>query len=83
MIEIDLNHDGQNEYAVVRTQRRGIIHAIYFYLTDDGWQQGRLDFSGQDLMETNVTKALKEGEIRLQRPQFDDLIVGDVVLKPN
>ena len=83
MIEIDLNDDGQNEYAVVRTQRREIIHAIYFYLTDDGWQQGRLDFSGQDLMETNVTKALKEGEIRLQRPQFDDLIVGDVVLKPN
>ncbi len=34
-------------------------------------------------METNVAKALKEGEIRLQRPQFDDLIVGDVVLKPN
>jgi hypothetical protein len=83
IIEIDLNDDGQNEYAVVRTQRGGVIHALYFYLTDDGWQQGRLDVSGQDFMKTDVTKALKEGEIRLQRPQFDDLIVGDVVLKPN
>jgi len=83
MIEIDMDNDGQNEYALVQMSDRGVFRAMYFYRTDEGWQQGNLNYSGQRFPGEDVAQSLKEGSIKLESPQFNDLRIGDVVLRPN
>jgi hypothetical protein len=83
MIEIDLDADGKNEYVLVQASDQGAFRPMYFYLSDDGWQQGSLNYSRQHFPGDAMAKSLKEGEIKLESPQYLDLRVGDVLLKPN
>lgn len=83
MIEIDLDADGQTEYALIQMSEHGVMRAMYYYQTDDGWQQGNLDYSRQHFLGADMAKSLKEGEIKLESSRYNDLRIGDVLLKPN
>ncbi len=83
MIEVDLDGDGQSEYALVQMSDWGVLRAMYFYRTGEGWRQGNLNYSWQHLPGEDVVKSLKEGQIRSESPQFNDLRIGNVLLRPN
>lgn len=83
IIEIDLDDDGQNEYALVQLSERGVMRAMYFYRAGNAWQQGNLNYSWQQLQGKDFAKSVKEGRIELVDPQYKDLRIGEVLLKPN
>ena len=83
LLQVDLDSDGQNEYALIRLHEHGIMRAMYFHETDDGWQQGNLNYSWQDFPAEDVAKSVKEGAIELESSQYKDLRIGELLLKAN
>ena len=84
MVQIDLDDDGQNEYALIRLlQNRVIPHAVYFYKTEDGWERGSFATPFPMDSDTDSEQSLKDGEIKVQEQRFKELHLGDIVLRPN
>jgi hypothetical protein len=83
LLQVDLDSDRQNEYALIQLHEHGIMRAMYFHKTDDGWQQGNLNYSWQDFPAEDVAKSVKEGAIELESSQYKDLRIGELLLKAN
>jgi hypothetical protein len=83
MIEADFDSDGNNEYVLVQMHESGSVRPMYFYETEEGWQQGNLTYTWQNFQADDFAKSVKEGAIELEESRYKDLRVGDVVLRPN
>jgi len=82
MFEVDLNADGQNEYLLFRLQEFGIGYSQFYYLTNDGWKDGLLNFPGWRYGGAEVHDMIKNGDIAIVDPIFKDMKIGDLHVQP-
>jgi Domain of unknown function (DUF4153) len=83
MFEADLNADGQNEYLLFQLQEYGIANSQFYYLTNDGWKDGILNYPGWRYGGAEVHEMIKNGDIAIADPVFKDLKIGDVQVQPS
>jgi hypothetical protein len=82
IIRADLNEDGQNEYLLLSAHDVGIGFSQFYYLTDAGWQSGRLQNWAWQHSDEGILELLESGDITTVGPRFKDLDVGGIVLRP-
>ena len=81
LVEVDLDVDGQAEYAVIYLMDAQIFHAEYFYKEDTAWQRRPFNPLRRGRQRSDLD-TIKEAPITLQPSRFQDLVIGDVVLTP-
>jgi len=81
LMAIDLNADGQDEFALLRVQEGGGIIGTLYFLTAAGWTEGRLDPGLVRMPPEDIAAAVESGEITTVRPEFNDLDVGGIRLR--
>lgn len=79
LIATDLNEDGASEYVllIVNTDAERLWSARFYHRVEGRWQKGSLAPDKDAL-----TAQLREGEIALRDPEYKDLSVGGVILRP-
>lgn len=82
IVRIDLDSDGQNEYMFLATHDYGIGYSTFYYLTDEGWQQGNLGHAAWNYDGGDAQELIKDGDIRLVDPRFKHVEIGGILLKP-
>ena len=82
LIATDLNEDGASEYVLLIVDPdAGRLRSTQFYHRVEGrWQKGSLAYLRPD--KDALTAQLREGEITLRDPEYKDLSVGGVILRP-
>jgi hypothetical protein len=83
IVRIDLNDDGQDEYALIQMHESLVWNAQYFFRSPQGWEIRRLALSGQPRPGPDVAEMLRSGNIELRESDFKDLQIGDLVFVPN
>ncbi len=76
---IDIDHDGNNEYLLVRKQNLHTTFAMYF-MEDGQWTRANIQRSTlhpRSRSDSAFYEALTKGEMELERPRWDKLKVGD------
>lgn len=79
LIATDLNEDGASEYVllIVEPDAQRLRSAQFYHRVEGRWQKGSLAPDKDAL-----TAQLREGEIALRDPEYKDLSVGGVILRP-
>ena len=82
LIATDLNEDGASEYVllIVNTDAERLWSARFYHRVEGRWQKGFLAYLRPD--KDALTAQLREGEITLRDPEYKDLSVGGVILRP-
>lgn len=82
LIATDLNEDGASEYVLLIVDPdAGRLRSTQFYHRVEGrWQKGSLAYLKPD--KDALTAQLREGQIALRDPEYKDLSVGGVILRP-
>ena len=82
LIATDLNEDGASEYVLLIVDRDAerLRSARFYHRVEGRWQQGSLAYLAPD--KDALTAQLREGEIALRDPEYKDLSVGGVILRP-
>jgi hypothetical protein len=82
LIKIDMDGDGEDEYAVVYLVAQRLFHAEYFFKEEAAWRRRPFSYAGRRAFGAELTPMFKEAPIKLQSSRFQDLAIGDVVLTP-
>lgn len=82
LIATDLNEDGASEYVllIVDPDAERLRSARFYHRVEGRWQKGSLAYLKPD--KDALTAQLREGEIALRDPEYKDLSVGGVILRP-
>ena len=82
LIATDLNEDGASEYVllIVDPDAGRLRSARFYHRVEGRWQKGSLAYLRPD--KDALTAQLREGEIALRDPEYRDLSVGGVILRP-
>lgn len=82
LIATDLNKDGASEYVllIVDPDTERLRSARFYHRVEGRWQKGSLGYLRPD--KDALTAQLREGEIALRDPEYKDLSVGGVILRP-
>ena len=82
LIAADLNKDGASEYVllIVDPDTERLRSARFYHRVEGHWQTGSLGYLRPD--KDALTAQLREGEIALRDPEYKDLSVGGVILRP-
>ena len=78
LLKVDLDEDGQAEYALLRVLDGRFILGSLVYRSGDAWQQASLQADWRGTAQPDLLAALTTGGIRLVSPRFNDLEVGGV-----
>lgn len=82
LIDTDLNEDGASEYVllIVDPDAERLRSTQFYHRVEGRWQKGYLADLRPD--KDALTAQLREGEIALRDPEYKDLSVGGVILRP-
>lgn len=82
LIATDLNEDGASEYVllIVDPDAERLWSARFYHRVEGRWQKSFLAYLTPD--KDALTAQLREGEIALRDPEYKDLSVGGVILRP-
>ena len=82
LIAADLNEDGASEYVllIVDPDAERLRSTQFYHRVEGRWQKGYLADLRPD--KGALTAQLREGEIALRDPEYKDLSVGGVILRP-
>jgi hypothetical protein len=81
LLAVDLNNDGQDEYALLRVFENGSLMGTLYYRSGSGWTEGRLDPGLVRMPAEDLAESVASGEIVVVPPEFSDLEVGGVRLR--
>ena len=82
LIATDLNEDGASEYVllIIEPGAERLWSARFYHRVEGRWQKSSLAYLRSD--KDALTAQLREGEIALRDPEYKDLSVGGVILRP-
>ena len=82
LIATDLNEDGASEYVllIVDPDAERLRSAQFYHRVEGRWQKSSLAYLRPD--KDALTAQLREGEIAPRDPEYKDLSVGGVILRP-
>ena len=79
LFQVDLNQDGNFEYVLAGEFERGLgFRAAGFLMQEDAWRQ--INLMPRSPAENPLTD-LREGEVTLPDPPFQDLKIGNTILQ--
>ncbi len=81
LFQIDLDEDGQHEYLLVSPNKYGLGVSQFYYLDGDAWRSSYLQMAGATGID-DVAERLKNGEIKVVEPRFNNVDVGGIELRP-
>ena len=81
LIRADLDEDGTQEYLLLIVAEHGLATSRFYYRNESGWQSGYINYRFL-ANDGEVRKRLLGGDISLTEPQYQNLNVGGVELRP-
>lgn len=81
LIRADLDEDGEYEYLLLMTAEHGFSVSQFFYRNESGWQNGYLNYRFHS-DDGEFRERIFSGEISLTEPQYKNLNVGGIELRP-
>jgi len=82
VIRTDLDHDDDAEFVLLVVNDLFVSEARLFYRDGDEWPSVFLYQGGRQSGPPGIIDRLIAAPVSTERPRFDDLLIGDLVLKP-
>jgi hypothetical protein len=81
-VRVDLDDDGNDEYALLPLHKSVIGTARLFYQQDGQWQSSYLSFN-RNSVDGETRDSILDGEIRIVEPSLKDLSIGGIEFRPH
>ncbi len=81
VIRTDLDEDGAHEYVLLMVGEHGLSVSQFYYRNDSGWRTAFLNYRFLT-NEGDLRERMRDGEITLTDPQYRNLSIGGIELRP-
>lgn len=81
LIRVDVDEDGSSEYVLAHLYNGNVSSGWLYYRDGGGWKSAMMTARMPPGVREDRADDVLHGEISLQRPQFNDVVIGDVTFR--